>query len=189
MQQPTIFKPAGPTRPCRPLRSRAARRLPTFTAIDFETANRFRDSACAVALVRVEDGVVVRRESSLIRPWTRWFEFTYLHHLAWEDVANAHGFEEVWTLIAEMCDGVDFIAAHNASFDRGVLQACSERAGVPAIAPRFECTVQIARRSFGIYPTRLNVVAERLGLELDHHDAASDAEACAQIVILAGFGR
>jgi DNA polymerase III subunit epsilon len=40
---------------------REDRALPTFTAIDFETANYFRDIACAVGLVRVERGRVVRR--------------------------------------------------------------------------------------------------------------------------------
>ena len=34
---------------------------PTFVAIDFETADYGRDSACALALVRVEAGVIVQR--------------------------------------------------------------------------------------------------------------------------------
>ena len=36
-------------------------RSPTFAAIDFETADYGRDSACAVAVVRVEGGVIVDR--------------------------------------------------------------------------------------------------------------------------------
>src|SRR5205085_9653487 len=39
-----------------------------FVAIDFETADHGRDSACAVALVRVERGRIVRRETRRIRP-------------------------------------------------------------------------------------------------------------------------
>jgi DNA polymerase-3 subunit epsilon len=39
-----------------------------FTAIDFETANADRGSACAVGLVVVEDGQIVSRTSQLIRP-------------------------------------------------------------------------------------------------------------------------
>jgi DNA polymerase-3 subunit epsilon len=49
----------------------------------------------------------------------------------------------------------------------------------------FKCTVDVARRTWGIYPTRLDVVAARLGISLNHHDAASDAEACAEIVLRA----
>jgi DNA polymerase-3 subunit epsilon len=161
------------------------RRVPdvTFAAIDFETANRFRDSACAIGLVRVEHGRVVRREYCLIRPWTRWFEFTHIHGLTWEDVATAPRFARVFPLIVEMCAGVEFVAAHNASFDKGVLDACCERAELPALDLPFECTVRLARSTFGIYPTRLPNVAAWLGLALDHHNAASDAEACAEIVL------
>jgi DNA polymerase-3 subunit epsilon len=48
--------------------------------------------------------------------------------------------------------------------------------------------VRLARRVWGIYPTRLSDVCRRLGIPLRHHDAASDAEACARIVIAAGGG-
>lgn len=37
-------------------------------AIDFETANERRDSACAVGLAWIDGGRVVRRETRLIRP-------------------------------------------------------------------------------------------------------------------------
>lgn len=156
-----------------------------FTAIDFETATRDADSACAVGLVRVENGRVVRRESRLIRPPSRTFEFTYLHGIAWRDVASAGTFGEVWEAIGDICDDVDFIAAHNAAFDEGVLRACCARARVARPAPRFTCTVALARRVWRIYPTRLDVVASRLGIPLRHHDAMSDAEACASIVVRA----
>ena len=32
-----------------------------FVAIDFETADRYRDSACALAMVRVESGKIVHK--------------------------------------------------------------------------------------------------------------------------------
>ncbi len=41
---------------------------PTFVAIDYETADYGRDSACALALVRVEAGVIVQRAFHYIRP-------------------------------------------------------------------------------------------------------------------------
>ena len=40
----------------------------TFVAIDFETADYGRDSACALALVRVEAGVIVQRAFHYVRP-------------------------------------------------------------------------------------------------------------------------
>jgi DNA polymerase-3 subunit epsilon len=57
-----------------------------FVAIDFETADYGPDSACAVALVRVEDGRVARRTFRLIRPPRRAFVFTHIHGLTWSDV-------------------------------------------------------------------------------------------------------
>lgn len=47
------------------------------------------------------------------------------------------------------------------------------------------CTVRLARRVWSIRPTKLPDVFRRLGLELDHHGALSDAEACARIVLAA----
>ena len=41
---------------------------PTFVAIDFETADYGRDSACALALVRVEASVIVQRAVHYSRP-------------------------------------------------------------------------------------------------------------------------
>ena len=41
---------------------------PTFVALDFETADYGRDSACALALVRVAAGMIVQRAIHYIRP-------------------------------------------------------------------------------------------------------------------------
>ena len=51
-----------------PSAERAPSRPPTFVAIDFETADYGRDSACALALVRVEAEVIVQRAFHYIRP-------------------------------------------------------------------------------------------------------------------------
>ncbi len=158
----------------------------TFAAIDFETADPGRDSACAVGIVRVENGKIVRRESRLIRPPRRAFVFTYIHGIAWEDVAEAPPFREVWGEIRELLEGVSFLAAHNAPFDRSVLGACCAAARLEPPPLPFECTVRLARRQWGIRPTTLPNVCRALDIQLRHHDALSDAEACARIVLAAG---
>jgi DNA polymerase-3 subunit epsilon len=161
----------------------------TFVAIDFETADFGRDSACAVGLVRVEGGAVVRREYSLLRPPRRLFVFTYLHGIAWEDVEESPTFAEFWPRVEGVLEGADFLAAHNAGFDRNVLAACCARAGLRLPALPFECTMRLARRVWGIRPTRLSDVCRRLKIELRHHHALSDAEACARIVLEAAEGK
>ncbi len=159
--------------------------MSAFVAIDFETADTQPDSACAVGLVRVEDGTIVRRELRLIRPPRRAFEFTWVHGITWERVEREATFHEVWADVRGVLRGAEFLAAHNASFDRRVLHACCHAAGLPAPRQPFVCTMVLARRTWGIRPTRLPDVCHRLQIPLVHHEAASDAEACARIVLAA----
>lgn len=162
-----------------------ARKSPSFVAIDFETADRGADSACSVGLVRVEDGTITRRVVQLIRPPRFIFEFTHIHGIDWTMVQDQPCFAEAWPNLAEILHGVDFVAAHNAPFDRGVLTACCEAAELPTPAHRFIDTVRLARDTWRIYPTKLPDVCRHLKIQLNHHEALSDAEACANIVIAA----
>lgn len=157
--------------------------MTTFVALDFETADRYRDSACSIGLVRVEQGQVVDRAHYLIRPPRRLFEFTHIHGITWQQVANQPDFAERWPAIAAMLAGADFLAAHNASFDRSVLNACCRAYGIVPAIPEFVCTVKLARQAWNIRPTKLPNVCDYLGIPLNHHDALSDAEACAKIAI------
>jgi DNA polymerase-3 subunit epsilon len=164
---------------------------PPFVAIDFETADRGSDSACAVGLVRVEKLCIVQRRVCLLRPPrrpvppNRRFLFTYVHGITWDDVAGAPTFAEAWPRLTGMLKGAKFLAAHNAAFDRGVLSACCRAAGLPPHDLPFACTVDVARQVWNIRPTNLPNVCARLGLPLKHHDPLSDAEACARILIAA----
>ena len=156
-----------------------------FVALDFETADRGRDSACAIGLVRVEQHQIVQRDYYLICPPRPWFEFTYIHGITWRDVADEPTFGELWPTIEAAIQGADFLAAHNASFDKGVLYACCDAHQIRRPQHRFTCTVQLARATWNIRPTKLPNVCDYLGIDLNHHQALSDAEACAQIVIAA----
>lgn len=155
----------------------------TFVALDFETADRKRDSACSLALVRVEKNQIVRTESRLIRPPRKEFEFTRIHGLTWEMVQDAPDFAAVWTELEPMLEGASFLVAHNASFDRSVLKACCEAAGLAPPALPFHCSVALARRRWSLRRARLPDVCAFLGIPLRHHDATSDAQACARIVL------
>ena len=156
-----------------------------FVAIDFETADYGPDSACAVALVRVEGSRIVRRSYFLIRPPRRTFFFSYLHGITWEMVAGEPTFGELWPEIKPLLADVQFLSAHNAPFDRGVLHTCCAAHGLEPPRLPFLCTVKLARQTWKLFPTKLPNVCDYLGIPLDHHNAASDAEACARIVIAA----
>lgn len=109
--------------------------------------------------------------------------FTYIHGITWSHVADQPSFGEHWPKLASLVRDADFLVAHNAPFDKSVLNACCMRAGIQVPAIPFRCTVRLARDTWNIYPTRLPNVCEHLGIELQHHNALSDAEACARIVL------
>jgi len=160
--------------------------VPSFVAIDFETANYGRDSACAIGLVKVERGRIVATEYRLIDPQDC-FEprFVGIHGIGPDDVADAPGFDVVWRELLPLLHGATFLAAHNSSFDESVLMACCSAYGIRPPRQPFLCTMRLAREKWRLYPTNLPAVCSALGIELDHHNAMSDALACAQIVLLA----
>ncbi len=88
-----------------------------FLAIDFETANYQKHSACSVGLVKVQNGVITEKVVHIIRPPSKEFVFTYIHGLTWTDVASSADFGKLWPKVQSLFKGIDFLAAHNASFD------------------------------------------------------------------------
>src|SRR5262245_12567910 len=91
-----------------------------FVAIDFETADYYPDSACALAAVVVDGEEVVGQKYVLIRPPRTRVVFTHIHTITWQDVADQPTFGEHWPAFVPLFAGAEFIAAHNAPFDRGV---------------------------------------------------------------------
>lgn len=154
----------------------------SFVALDFETANNSRNSACSVAIIRVESLEIVSRTYRLIRPPENYFMFTDIHGITWNDVKVEPTFRDLWSELKPLFNEVSFIAAHNASFDSSVMNACCSSYGLdPPNAP-YLCTVKLARQTWRLNPANLPSVCSYLGLRLEHHNALSDAEACANIV-------
>lgn len=166
----------------------SAAKGPSFVALDFETADPGADSACAVGLVKVVDGKITERHVRLIRPPRSMFHFSHIHGIHWTDVKDKPDFGRLWPSLEPVLRGADFIAAHNASFDRRVLAACCAAAGLSMPPLPFVCTVKLAREAWNLRPTKLSDVCAHLKIELNHHEALSDASACARIVLAAHAG-
>lgn len=149
----------------------------TFTAIDFETAQPKRWSICQVGLVRVERGVVVKEMNILVRPPENeyWSRFTEIHGLSWADTVHEPGFDQIWPQIAPLIEG-QTVVAHNMSFDGSCLKQALAYYDLSLPTYQAQCT-------YKLYGKRLNVLAEEFGLPLNHHDALSDARACAQLFL------
>ncbi|HEY8270783.1 MAG TPA: exonuclease domain-containing protein [Pseudobdellovibrionaceae bacterium] len=150
-----------------------------FLAIDFETANYQRHSACSVGLVKVEAGVGTEKIVYIIGPPPRMnLSLPTFMGFKWSDVALTDDFGKLWPRIQSLFEGIDFLAAHNASFDKGVLHACCQLYKIEIPEIPFQCSMQLARKRLGIYPTKLSDVCRHLKNELNHHEALSDAHAC-----------
>lgn len=162
----------------------------TWTAIDFETANHDRASACAVGLVRVRDGAIVDRYTTLIRPPRSVGSFSRhnvaVHGITAADVVDAPDWERVHARIVEFAGG-DPLVAHNAAFDMGVLRGACSHTGLSHPAWDYACTLALSRRTWaGLADHKLPTVCAHIGHRVRHHHRADeDAEAAARIVIAA----
>lgn len=159
-----------------------------FTALDFETSHYEADSACSIGLVKVRDGQIVQSSAHLIKPPRRMFMFTHVHGIHPRDVEKAPTFGELWPSIAHYFKDSPLLAAHNAGFDRRVLMACCSRYGIEPPLQPFECSMELARSVWNLRPTKLSDVARFLGISLNHHEALSDALACAKTLLAVRAG-
>ena len=125
-----------------------------FIAIDFETANNSRNSACAIGLVRFENGKETDWAASLIRPPSSYFikQWTEeIHHICWDDVYNKPTFDKIWngTIVPFLNKTPDLpLVAHNATFDMGVLRACFETYGIDKPILHYFDSLPISRRTW-----------------------------------------
>lgn len=156
-----------------------------FLALDFETANHSPDSACALGAVLGDETGLLHEYSSLIRPPTPQFAFTHIHGLTWAQCAEAPPFDRAWDDVDLMLQEADIVVAHNARFDLNVMLACCRRYRMPPPALPVACTVLLARRAWGMKSNRLSSLAQHFNLDLNHHEALSDARACARIFQMA----
>lgn len=154
-----------------------------LVAIDFETANEQRASACAIGLAWMEDGVIVAVEEHFIRPpQMRFSSFNIaIHGIRPEQVEDAPEFPHILDSLASRLDGA-VVIAHNAAFDISVVRASCDVYGLAY--PHFDylCTMKAARAAWPELGTaKLDRLCDHFGIELEHHRAGSDAVGCAMI--------
>ena len=161
----------------------------SYCAIDFETANWFRGSPCAVGLVKVIDGAVVDERRYLMRPPQGCDEFdgfnVMLHGITPEMVRHEPRFAARLPDILEFADGLPLIA-HNAAFDMGVIRDACDASGVPWPEVKYGCTLVLSRVTWSLLSYSLPWVAEAAGIPFDHHhDPQADARGAAAILLAA----
>jgi len=156
-----------------------------FVAIDFETANKERSSACALGIAVVRNGQIIKKNHWLLKPPQNYFSpFNIsIHGITEDTVKDKPDFKELWPTIRRYFEN-EVVVAHYAGFDIGVLQEVLNEYEIDYPQFSYSCSRIIAKK---VWPNRINyglkVVAEFLGIKFVHHDAEEDARACAQIVI------
>ncbi len=144
-----------------------------------------RNRITEIALVKIIDGTIVDRWSSLVNP--RQFippDITRLTGITNEMAFTAPEAEGVMPTVRRMCEGAIF-AGHNVRFDRGFVDATLRRAGIEPLDQPSLCTARLARR---LVPTlarkSLGMLARHMGIRIaNRHRAGGDAEATAQVLL------
>jgi len=159
-----------------------------FVVIDFETANERRNSACAVGITKVRDGVVCETLDRLIRPpelrFSHWN--TRVHGITLEDVIDRPTIEQLWPELAGYLQD-ELVVAHNASFDISVLRHSLHAVEIPIPRISYLCSLQLSRMLWPQLTSHsLGFLAEFHKIQLEHHKAGSDSLATAKLVLLGG---
>lgn len=157
-----------------------------YIALDFETGNASRLSACALGVSIFEDQTPAGELVTLIKPPAQVGKFHWgnvrVNHIKESMVVDAPTFDIVWRELADRVDG-SVLVCHNAMFDTAVLCACLAHYHLPVPDCRYVCTVKVAQR---VWPQlinhKLDTVADALGIALNHHEAGSDARAAGLIL-------
>ena len=149
-----------------------------FTALDFETATPEHNSICQIGFVVVNQGIIEKKYSSLIQPPLNDFFYHNIkvHKIEPFMTLNAPNFKEVWSEISKYFIN-QHIVCHNASFDLVKLEETLNFYNIQIPEYTHSCT-------FELFGGNLKDCCISNNIDFfNHHDALSDAEACAKLYL------
>lgn len=147
----------------------------SFTAIDFETAQGKRWSICQVGLVRFENGKLITKLNELVQPPDNFYhpKNISIHGIHSSHTRSAPSFAKIWPKLKPFIQG-QTVVAHNGAFDFSCLSQALELYRLTQPPYEQKCT-------YKIYGKDLHSLCIEHGIKLDHHNALSDAMACAEL--------
>lgn len=161
--------------------------MTNFVAIDFETA-KGHASPCAVGIVTVEGGRITDEFHTLIKPPNNEYSpYTIqVHGITPQDTRHAPVFTKIYPEIRKRLQN-KIVVAHNVAFDRSVLQKTMLANNLDYselnISDSWQCTMQMCRANSKYPSGKLNECCLVEEIELNHHEALSDARACAELFL------
>lgn len=161
-----------------------------YIAIDFETANYYKNSACSVGLVRFIDGKETDSCYSLIHPAKMYFvpEWTRdIHHISYDAVRNKPYFPEVWDSIVmpfiNQTPGIPLVAHNGNIFDIPVIKECCCYFGMKEPDLEYFDSLEIAKKTWPELPShKLTELGAHFNINYLAHDALEDSRTCGQII-------
>ncbi|ANQ48084.1 DNA polymerase III [Flammeovirga sp. MY04] len=156
-----------------------------FIAIDFETANDKKTSSCSIGLAVVENQEIVDTQHHLIQPFPNYYfdKNISIHGITPEMTFDAPTFDNVWGDLSSLLTKYPLVA-HNAGFDMNVLLSSLQVYGTHLPSISFFCSLVMARKAFpGLPSYGLANLSRHFEIQLNHHNAESDAMASAIICI------
>lgn len=155
-----------------------------YIVFDVETPNYRNDRMSALGVTVVENGAITGDYAFLINPQCGFNYFNIqLTGITPQMVRDKPCFPELWPRLEPIFDS-GVLVAHNAPFDMRVLAACLRDYGIswkPQVP--YACTCRMSRKLLPDLPNhRLNTICGYLGIALEHHNAASDSHACAELL-------
>lgn len=153
-----------------------------FITIDFETANSSLSSACSIGITSVTNLEISEVFYSLLNPRGQAFdaENISVHHITPDMVENSPALDDLWPEISRFFSPHVPVIAHNVHFDMSVLRL-SSTADIPNFV--YLDSMDISAPFVG-GRKGLQYCVDVMNIPLDnHHNAASDAEATANLCI------
>ena len=156
-----------------------------YLLFDVETPNSRNNRMSAIGITVVENEKIVDERYYLVNPECEFNSFNvYLTGITPEMVQNQPNFEVLWDELEPIFES-GILMAHNAPFDMSVLAKCLNDYRIswkPQV--KYACTCNIARKILPQLPNhKLNTMCAYLDIDLNHHNAASDSHACAELLL------
>lgn len=156
--------------------------MDSFTAIDFETGNPQRVSACALGFAVVERGEIIQTGMHLIKPIGGHATFqTRIHGITEDQTSDKPTFDHIYNGIKNIFSKP--VVGHS-QFDKQVLNALCDHFGLGFCFDYFDSSYMAKTALPNLKNHKLQTVAKYFGLpDFHHHDALEDAITCARIVL------
>ena len=163
--------------------------MQTFVALDFETANRHRASACEIGLVRFVNGKPEESFSTLLMPAEgyRYFENEWIHGISYETCRDAPSLKDCLDTVTDFISGSP-VVCHNSGFDMSVMRSALDSLDCRYPTLTYFCTCVLSRQALrkdsSIVAYGLAHVTSHFNIRFkETHRAEADALACGKVAV------